>query len=359
MKTIDRYLAFEFLLYFFAGILIFLIFIMGNTVLFQMLEFVIRQKVPFPVFMKILLFMLPSFLVLAMPMAALFATMLSVGRLSRDAELDVMRTSGISLPRILAPYLFLGLVFAFSGFYLLQEIVPESNHKSQRIWRQFLLSDVTGKPMSDVFFKGKSGTHFYIRQLIPKLKAVENVVIYDTRAGGAYPRIITAPKGTWTKSHLDLRDGMLIQFNDKGGLNYEAVFSHLKVDIERQMDELLGDQRTAQEMKLQELRQQITLFKKSGIDTSQLETDYHFKMSVPAASLVCILLAMPLSVRTGRSGMMVGIGIAIALIAAYWVLMILDTYLGKLGVLPPVLAAWLQNIVFLIVGLVLVWRTSK
>ncbi|MEW6201347.1 MAG: LptF/LptG family permease, partial [bacterium] len=320
---------------------------------------VIEKKVPFAIFMKILLYMLPSFSVLAFPLATLFAALLSVGRLSRDGEIDVMRTGGISVMRILAPFIVIGILVSAADFYLIQEVVPRANRRSAQIWAQFLLSDVTGKPMSDVFFKGTGGRFFYIGDINTKTHTVHRVIIFETQTNKTYPRMITAPTGVWSEKTLNLTDGAIHQFSNDGHLEYEANFKTLEMDLQRQMEEIMGEQKSPQEMSIQELKERITLFKKSGINTDSYETDLHFKMSIPAASLICILLGVPLSIRTGRSGMMVGFVTTISLVALYYVLWIIDTALGRQGVLPPFAAAWLQNILFLFVGIFLIIRTRK
>ena len=359
IKIIDRYMFSEFLLYFFAGVMVFIIFIMGNTVLFQLMDFIIEKKVPFAVFMKILLYMLPAMCVLAFPLATLFSALLAVGRLSRDGEIDVMRTGGISVVRILAPFLVMGLLVSAADFFLIQDVVPRANRRTSLIWQQFLLSDVTGRPMSDVFFKGAGAKFFYIGDVIPASHTVHRVMIYEMQEGKTYPRMITAPTGVWSKKTLLLMNGKLHQFAGDGHLEYEADFQSLEMDLERQMEEIMGSYKSPQEMSIQELKDQITLFKKSGINTVSLETDMHFKMSIPAASLICILLGVPLSIRTGRSGMMVGFVTTVVLVALYYVLWIINTALVRQGVLPPFIAAWFQNILFLLVGIFLIVRTRK
>ncbi|MEW5945708.1 MAG: LptF/LptG family permease [bacterium] len=359
VKVIDRYLASEFTLFFVLGVIVFLIFVMGNTVLFQLMDFIIDKKVPLPVFMKILYYMTPSFLVLAFPLASLFATLLAVGRLSRDGEIDVMRTSGISLTRILAPFLVAGVLASALDFFLLERVVPEANHRSSEIWRRFMLSDVAGTPMENVFFKGKKGRFFYIGRLDPPTRTATSITIYDTEAGNVYPQVILAPSGEWTEKTLKLKDGIIHSFREDGAFEYEARFDEMVLDLERQMEEIMGEQKSPQEMSIRELKDQIALFRKSGINTASLETDLHFKTSIPAACLICVLVGVPLSIRTGRGGAMSGVVWAIALIAVYYVWMIVDTALGRKGVIPPVAAAWLQNAAFLILGIYLIVRARK
>jgi lipopolysaccharide export LptBFGC system permease protein LptF len=78
-----------------------------------------------------------------------------------------MRTSGISVFRLMAPLLLMGALVSGAGFLMLQKLVPWSNNHSISLWREFLVSDVSGKPMENVFFKGKGNKHFIINRVDP------------------------------------------------------------------------------------------------------------------------------------------------------------------------------------------------
>lgn len=359
VKTLDRYIATEFVQYFIMGVFVFLIFVMGNSVLFTYMDPALEKKVPWNILMRVIMFQVPAFMVMALPLATLFAALLSVGRLSRDSELDVMRTSGISVLRILLPYVTLGVLISGMGYFILQQVVPAANQRSMNLWRSYFYSEVGNQPLANVFFRAKSGKTFYVRSLDPRTRTLTSVLIIDTKEGEDYPREITAPTGVWTNNYVVLRNGLIHHYNTRGMLDYEAHFDEMQVDIQRQMQEFFGDTRTTQEMSLQELKQRIALYRKSGIDTRADETDYQFKLAMPLGSLVCILLGVPLSIRTGRSGLMLNIVIIVLLVAMYQVLTIADTTLGRRGVLPPLAAAWGQNILFLAIGLILVFRTRK
>ncbi|HPI75126.1 MAG TPA: LptF/LptG family permease [bacterium] len=357
-KTVDRYLMSEFFTFFTFGVSLIILFLMVNTVLFEMMDFVIEKQVPFKIFIRILFYQLPAFAVLAFPMATLFATLLGMSRMSKDSEIDVMRTSGISVFRLMAPLLLMGALVSGAGFLMLQKLVPWSNNHSISLWREFLVSDVSGKPMENVFFKGKGNKHFIINKIDPAAGTLEGVTVYET-GDGPHPRAITAPVGKWTKKDMKLFDGSIHNYDSAGHLEYQIDFEELSLNIEREMDEIFGEQRSPQEMSITELKDKIALYKESGIDTRQFETDLHFKTAVPAASFILVLVGAPLSIRAGRSGMMAGVAVTAALVLLYWVGTIVSTMLGKKGVLPPVVAAWSLNFIFLAVGIILVSRTRK
>jgi lipopolysaccharide export system permease protein len=357
-RILDRYIFSEFLLYFILGVTVAVIFQMVNTVLFQMMDFIIDKKVPFAVFMKIIFYQIPWYAVIALPMATVFTTLITINRMSKDSEIDVLRTSGVSVVRMMAPMLFAGLLVSAVSFVMMQKLVPWSYNRSIVLWREYLLSETSGMPTADLFFKGKGNRQIYIKLYDPKTRIASDVTIYEV-SDAAYPVVTTARTGVWTDKYLILKNGTLHHFNRDGLIDYEASFADLKINIERELEEIFGVQKTSQEMTIRELKEKIAIYKNSGIETKSLETDLQFKFSIPVASFMFVLLGFPLSIRTGRSNVLAGLLIAVSLMIVFWVGIIAFTALGKKGVLPPMAAAWTQNAIFLIIGLGLLIRTRK
>ena len=91
-----------------------------------------------------------------------------------------------------------------------------------------------------------------------------------------------------------------------------------------------------------------------------LEVGLWAKTSVPFVTLLMPLLPFPFGVRAGRRGSTsAGIVLAILLGFSYWLVLAVGLSLGKTGVLPPVLAAWVGNIVFAVLGIVLLLRAES
>ncbi len=92
---------------------------------------------------------------------------------------------------------------------------------------------------------------------------------------------------------------------------------------------------------------------------SEEKVNLQNKLAFPLVTLVMTALAIPFAVTTGRRGALYGIGLAIILSVGYWLATTLFLAAGRAGMLPPALAAWATNILFLAVAgyLVLTVRT--
>jgi lipopolysaccharide export LptBFGC system permease protein LptF len=103
------------------------------------------------------------------------------------------------------------------------------------------------------------------------------------------------------------------------------------------------------------LKQDIKMYKASGVDTRALETNMHFKETIPFSCIVVILLATPISIggARARSGIMKSILLILVFLSGYYISTIITVALGHSGVLAPQVAAWAQNAAFSAVGLLL------
>ena len=121
---------------------------------------------------------------------------------------------------------------------------------------------------------------------------------------------------------------------------------------------LIAEARRPDEMTSRELRRYVRALKLSG-RTSRLAEFYvalHYRYAYPFTSLMVVWIGLPLGMRVSRSGALRSVGTALALVVAFFFITQLTLGFGRTGHLPPVIAAWLTNIIFGVVGAVMLFR---
>jgi lipopolysaccharide export system permease protein len=129
-------------------------------------------------------------------------------------------------------------------------------------------------------------------------------------------------------------------------------------DLTETPQQLLAEQKDPEEMNYAELGRFIESIQRSGGDARKLEVERMLKIAVPLACLVVVLFGSALGNSTGRAGPAMGVGIALGTVLIYLLIVRVAQGMGAGGVIPPPLAAWLPNFLFLGIGLGLLWRTS-
>ncbi|MFW6381219.1 MAG: LptF/LptG family permease [Bacillota bacterium] len=348
---VDKYLIKEVLAPFFLGVAVVTV-IMLSSFLFQFTDLIIIKNVELSKVLRLLAYRLPEIIVQTLPIAILFGTMSGVGRLNRENELTAMRMGGFSLYRLMLPLIILGLLVSGITFYLNEGVVPRSNHRAQTIIRQTILKQAMPDIKEDIFFKGTEDRLFYVREYDQKSEVLRDVIVYQLPGNTGLPEIITAREGRVVDTSWQLTGGLIHRFDDKGQLKLETRFEEMELKLAEDMDELYGKQQTPSEMSREELGKEIRTFQGSGIDVSSLLVDYHIKLAKPLVPLIFILIGAPLALGN-RESRALNLVMMTVIIFLYYFLLSLFRSLGKNGVFPPLVAAWLPNLIFLGVGVFL------
>jgi lipopolysaccharide export system permease protein len=124
-------------------------------------------------------------------------------------------------------------------------------------------------------------------------------------------------------------------------------------------DDFAKEERDPDIMGYRELRSWIARFSQSGGDAAPYLVDLQMKLAVPFVNLVTVILGAAISSRLRRGGLAVGFGLSFLISFLYYALIRAAQALGRGGTFPPLLAAWLPNLVFGAISIVLLWRAHR
>lgn len=358
MRILDRYVVREFMGPFILSISAFII-IMLSGQLFMLVDFIVQKNVPVLAVVRMLLYSLPGIVAQALPVAVLFAVLISLGRLARDSELSTIRAAGVPFTRIVLPLILLGAVIGVGGFWLGETVVPWASHKSETIVREIILKDVLPSVEQDIFFAAPGGRQFYVGQADKALGTMERIMVYETEYG-SFPRIVSARRGHVGEGRWTLHDGVIHELDAAGHVTMSMSFEKLEIIMDSTMETFVSSQKTPREMTRKELKSHIDLFEKSGIRVEGLRVEYHLKLAEPMAALVFAVIGAPLAARSPRrAGGYFGVVAAAVLSFSYFVVQAVARSVGMKGMMQPVTAVWIPNAAFLLPGLVMLLKVDR
>jgi len=356
-KILDRYIIKEVMSFVALAVAALTIMLIMDT-LFELMEMLINKNVGWIYIVKLLAYRLPAFLVLTFPMSLLVASELAIGNLSTNGEITAMRAGGISLVRIMIPFLIAALCISILAFVINDYIVPEANHISQNIIREVVLKKGPPNIKRNVFFRDAENRYFYINRLDEKNMIMHDILIYEmTRE--KFPRVITAMEGKWVIDTWKLENGTIYNYDKEGKITYEMSFTNMDIMVKNDLQKFFKNQRTPQEMSSKELKQQIDILQQAGANTKNFEVDLYMKYSIPFSGLIFVLLGVPLGLRVKKGNKATGVILSIVLVLLYYVLLSATRSMGRGDILIPILAAWLPNIIFAILGTIITFGAEK
>jgi LPS export ABC transporter permease LptG/LPS export ABC transporter permease LptF len=354
-RILDRYVTREYLRVFVFGVGALLgIFYISTFI--DLADKLFRGAATTAILLEYFVFQTPQFVYYVVPMAVLVATLVTIGTLTRNSELLVMRACGISLYRAALPLILLAA--AASGvLYLMQEhVLATANRQADRLNRVMRGFPPQTTAMSRRWVVGQGGELYHFDLFDPALDRFSRLRLYHldpddwrvtaiTYADEAVPAATPVDESpSWTVLRGWRRD--LDATGDRGGSapRYEPFTTRtLSFDAP---DYFKSEAPDAELMNYTQLEAHIEKLRTSGSHVVPYIVALKRKMAFPFVTIVMTLLAVPFAVTTGRRGALYGVGVGIVLALSYWIALSLFGALGAGGVLSPTLAAWAPNILF-------------
>ncbi len=353
MSILSRYVARQFLATFFMLVLgLPLLFIIGD-ITDNIDKYIDRGVTGGRLFMAYV-YQFPLFVLYGFPIAALVATVFTIGGMTRHQEITAAKAGGISFYRLFFPILVLGLLLV-AGAFGLSELVPITLGK-----RAVLLGEQTssskGPRLSFVYQTEREGV-LTARRLDPTGGEMNQVVLERNAARGQPGIHRMAQRAAWTKrGGWKLYQGYT-RILHTDGREVTARFDSLRVPgLVEEPEDFLGEPKEPEQMRYAEMSRFIGAIERSGGDANPLRVERGQKIAIPVAVIIIIIFGAPLVTSSQRGGTAYGVGVSLGVTIIYLLLFRVGKALGSSGAVDPVIAAWGPNVLFLVAGIILMFR---
>lgn len=358
-KILDRYIFTE-LLPPFAISLVALCFVMLTKELLRLVELLVSKGVGFLAVLEVFFHLLPSFLVLTLPIAGIIASITAFSRLSYDKELVAMRAAGLGLLRLSRPVLlFSCLVFSLTLF-LSQWGQPWTSVSLKKLALNLLRDQLTLALDKGVFNEPVPRMVMYVSDS-QEGADVKSIFIADER-NPAEAKIIVASsyqllsEAGNNQVGIRLLNGTIHSKPHDLEQYHQVSFStyDLKVSLNQSLY-ASADERPSRASVIERLNQT------NWQDTASLRRlmEYYKDLAFPTASLIFGMIGIPVGIVSKRSGRVGGFAVGVMIVIVYYVLNVLCEFFVTTQALPPFAGAWLPNVAFFVVGVVLFYRVSR
>jgi len=353
-KILDRYFIREFLvplsLCLAAFFLIYIIYDLSAH-----LDDYIEYKIPLSEMAVYYMIQLPMVLVQLIPLSILLAIVYSIGRMSRHSEIIAMRAAGVSIYRIMVPFLMIGVFFTALLFYLDEAFAPHAYARSERLIEEY--SRKTEKhELQPIAFYNPLEERTWMGQWAPGDTTLHNVTIRNLHNREVVEKI-TAGRASYLDGEWWLFDGAIQAYDASGRIRgVEEKFSKQRFPFKEKPEDFLSSQKDSLSMNYNELRQNMAFYPRESDVYGRKLVDLHYKIALPFVAMTIVLLAVPLAMRSSRGGAAGSAGMSIALGISYYAVLMISLAMGRGGLLPAWLASWLPNILFSGVGIALIYK---
>lgn len=359
MKIIHRYILNNFIKYL-IFVLSTLVFIYIVINLFDNLGKFLAKNVLAQDIAIYYLYLIPSYIVLLIPVAAIMAIFLIFGFMTKHKELIALKSSGLNINRLFVLILITGVVLSI-GTFAFQETVgvwvqtKMFEHKQAKIDKRPQRQKTR---RSNFFYNGEDNWIYFIRRFDGVRQKVDGIILWQIAEKNRIRKRIDAEEGiydtVWKFSNATVREF------DTLGNELINTYPYLEMpELKERPDDFLRRMRPLEEMNFLEISSFVERKARAGEDVAKEEVELNYRFSYPVITVLVLLITLPLAVVLKKGGIAVGMGISIVLAFVYWGVIQSCRAYGVAGIMDPVLAAWLPNILFGVVGIILVAKVPR
>jgi lipopolysaccharide export system permease protein len=353
-KLIDGYIIRKFLGTFFFS----LVLILTIAVVFDFTEkidnFMEREAPVRAIILDYYMNFVPYFAMLFAPLFVFISVIFFTSKMAVNTEIIAILNSGMSFRRMMWPYFLSSLIIAIFTFYLTNFVIPQSNkiridfeakyYKSSS--KNILVENIHRQVYKNVYIYmgsynslSKRGINFTIEkfsdsgQLESKLSS--SSVVYDTL------------KQKWSAENYNIRE---IKDNEEIITRGKQIDTTLTI----RPDDFSIDPGFVGTMTYRELDSYIDLLRLQGSDELKLFLiEKYRRFANPFAVFILTIIGVTLSTRKVRGGIGMNIGIGLTLSFSYILFLQFSSQFSLKGNLNPLLAMWIPNIIYTVIGLIL------
>jgi lipopolysaccharide export system permease protein len=300
------------------------------------------------------------------PVVVLLSVLIVLGIMNKKNEILALKSCGVSIYVLLRPLLLFGLILACMLFFLSDSLVPLSSRKANQIW----MEEVRGKKATltvaeqNIWIDGNSRIA-HIGFFDPVQNVIKDVTVYVLNQNFRLIRRLDAKEGIYNPQDLQLENNRGLDSSKKWTLTdiidqrlepngeYYSVtqMASIVINLDFSVDDLKGVAVKSEELNFTTLREYIQKVESEGYDATVYRVDLYAKLALPFVCIIMSLLGIGIALRSNISdGVVLGVAYGIGASFLYWIVMSFCISLGYGGMLPPFLAAWIANFIFITLG---------
>lgn len=346
MTILFRYVAREIFTYFFI-VLAAVISIYVAVDFIEKIDNFMEAGVPASRCVVYLLYKLPFIFVQIAPVGFLLAILVALGLMSKSNEIIALKSCGIGKLHLLKPTLVLGVFFCGALFVVSEVVVPVFMVNANQIWLQEVRKkNIFASKTNDIWMRAARQI-IHIKQYEPEKKRVSGITIHTFDDHFRLIDRIDAESGEHKNGRWQLNHAIRQVFDESSDGYQLTSLDTLAAEIDLNPDDLAQATKRSDEMGLRELGDYIEKVEREGYGAVRYRVDYHGKIAAPFVCLFLSLLGTAIGLRGKlREGMPVSITYGLGIAFLYWIFNSVCLSLGYAEMMPPLVAAWVANLVF-------------
>ncbi|MFI5305625.1 MAG: LPS export ABC transporter permease LptG [Nitrospiria bacterium] len=352
MTLLTRHILREFLKIFILASFS-LVFIYLLIDFFEKVRLFLRYKPEILSIITYFIYQLPKIIYDTTPIAILLSTLITFGTLSKNNEITALKSAGISPYKTALPVLGFSCLIGVILLYANTDLIPYGIKKAEFV--RSVSIEKSGESsyfrQNKIWFRSENHVLFNVQLIDPDQQKILGIGIYKLSDTFSLKEEIDAKELIYENSQWYLLSGIKRKFKGAGQILVEK-FEKERIDLDKTPQDFKEIGIQEDRLKYDELRSYVKKLSAEGYIATRYWVDLYGRIAFPVVNIIMAIIAIPFGIKNDKrsGGISKGIGISLAIGFSYWVIYALSTSLGHSGMIPPLLSAWLANLLFTAIG---------
>lgn len=353
MKTLHLMLIRSFITIFIFSLLFFIMVIQLLDIFSNLWRYLAHEAAMREIF-KIAYFYIPKCISYALPVALLFTVSFTLGTLYRNNELIAILGSGISLYRLLIPFLAMGLILSIASFFFEQLLVIDSFSRKNEVFREVVHQTVSRSNTNVTVLSGDARTIYQAEYYNDNKQTITKAIILIQDSQGNLQTRLDADWGEWAGANWILHNCRIYRWDENREM---FANTHLSTYNAAELTEppatFYKPTQDVEEMSYREAYRWIQQLRKAGLPHREALTEYYSKYFYALSVFIVILIASGVGGRFKKNVLLMNLLVSLVLSVFYYVIQMIALILAKSGYIPPLAGASAGVLIFLAGGVYL------
>lgn len=361
-RLLNTYLINQVLAPFYASLII-LTSILFLSRLIPILDIILGYNIGLVDFFRLYAYFTPQLMLFALPMSGMMGVILGTTALNNENELMVLKTSGISLYKMLPPIVLVALSAALlTGLFSIY-LMPAGKKAKVELAFQLVKEKIERSIPEKRFSESLGDIVLYADSIDQKTRAWKGVYISDMK-DPRHPITIISESGILSADStrgtlsISLQNGVLNRTSADAvqTINFKGYDMNLPLETPTSNPLAKVDETT---MLQSELLAEADRKGRNSREAATYLIEFHKRLALPVSCFILTLLGFPLGFLSGPRHKTIGIPLGLAIFVLYYVLFTGSKIISESMLLPAGIAIWLPNLLFLILTMLFIKSVAR
>ena len=279
--------------------------------------------------------------------------------MKKNNEIIAIKACGLDLFKVSGIIMMISLLIGITTFLFGEMIVPYTSSKSNEIWNMEVEKYDTRRFYGgdQIWYKAPNAI-YWIKHFDSNNNIMENPTFYFFDSTFHLIKRIDAKRGVWNNGKWRIEEG-IVQEKIIGHDYQSSKFNELLLEIPETPDTFIKGIKKPEDMSFQQLKKYSEMISQEGYDNTKYRIDMHIKPAQPFFILILTLIGIPVAIRINKGGTPLAVSVGVGICFLYMVFLGFARSFGVSGILPPILSAWIANLIFLFFGIYLMCNIER